>query len=114
MSDYMSQYKRQSSKPKNVAGKGTPKPGELWWASNVDGIKDRPVLIVGQKGGDFTFRKCTSQTSMVKQRDVIEDYYEAGLEKATYVDPDRCTIGRNRLLWKVGELSDYDRSKFGL
>ena len=31
-------------------------------------------------------------------RDVIEDYYDAGLDKATYVDPDRCTIERNRLV----------------
>lgn len=98
----------------NNSGKGTPQPGEIWWAPNLDGIKDRPVLILGHTGNSYTFRKCTSQTSAIRKRDLIEDYYEAGLEKATYVDPDRRTIDRNRLARKMGELSDFDRPKFGL
>ena len=113
MTDYMTQYKR-NLKSMNNAGKGTPQPGEIWWVSNLDGIKDRPVLILGHNGNMYTFRKCTSQTSTSRQRDVIEDYYDAGLDKATYVDPDRRTIERNRLVRKMGELSESDREKFGM
>ena len=113
MTDYMKQYKR-NQKSVNNTGKGTPQPGEIWWVSNLDGIKDRPILILGHTGDMYTYRKCTSQTSTVKQRDLIEDYFEAGLDKATYVDPDRRTINRNRLMRKMGELSEFDREKFGI
>lgn len=113
MTDYMNQYKR-NLKAMNNSGKGTPQPGEIWWVSNLNGIKDRPVLILGHTGSIYTFRKCTSQTSTFRQRDTIEDYYDAGLDKATYVDPDRRTIERNRLVRKMGELSEFDREKFGI
>ena len=113
MSNYMVQYKR-NLKAMNNYGKGTPQPGEIWWVSNLDGIKDRPVLILGHIGSTYTFRKCTSQTSTFRQRDIIEDYFGAGLDKATYVDLDRRTIERNRLVRKMGELSEFDREKFGL
>ena len=113
MSDYMTQYKR-NLRAANKACKGTPAPGEIWWVSNLDGIKDRPILIMDCTSGVVTFRKCTSQISAFRQRDIIEDYYEAGLDKATYVDPERRTIPRIRLVRKMGELSDYDRQKFGL
>ena len=113
MTDYMTQYKR-NEKAKNNSGKGTPQPGEIWWALDLDGIKDRPVLILGHNGNTYTFRKCTSQTGTVVKRDMIEDYTAAGLDKPTYVDPEKRSIGRNRLAWKVGELSEYDRDKFGL
>ncbi len=43
-----------------------------------------------------------------------EDYYDAGLDKATYADPDRRTMERNRLVRKMGELSEFDRQKFGM
>ena len=49
-----------------------------------------------------------------RQRDTIEDFYDAGLDKATYVDPEVRTIPRTRLVRKMGELSEYDREKFGL
>ena len=113
MSDYMTQYKR-NLKAVNKACKGTPAPGEIWWVSNLDGIKDRPILVLDCTSGVVTFRKCTSQLSTFRQRDLIEDYYEAGLDKATYVDPERRTIARTRLVRKMGVLSEYDSSKFGL
>ncbi|MGI6078321.1 MAG: hypothetical protein ACOYCB_09215 [Fastidiosipilaceae bacterium] len=98
----------------NKTSKGTPMPGEVWWVSNLDNIKDRPILVLDCSSGIVTYRKCTSQTSVFRQRDTIEDYYEAGLDKATYVDPERRSISRTRLVRKMGELSDYDRQKFGL
>ena len=113
MTDCMNRYKRNTG-AKNNSGKGTPQPGEIWWASNLDGIKDRPVLILDHTGNMYRFRRCTSQTSTVRHRDLIEDYMEAGLEKVTYVDPDARSIERKRLVRKLGVLSEYDREKFGL
>ena len=113
MTDYLKQYKR-NEKAKTRLAKGTPQPGEIWWASNLDGIKDRPVLILGRSGDVCQYRKCTSQLSEIRERAVIEDYIEAGLDKETYVDTDICTIERNRLVRKLGKLSEYDCEKFGI
>ena len=113
MTDYMVQYRR-NLKAMNNAGKGTPQAGEIWWVSNLDGIKDRPVLILGHQGSTFMFRKCTSQYSTAHPRDTIEDYYDAGLDKATYVDPNVRTIPRSQLVRRMGRLSDLDCDKFGL
>jgi len=109
----MKQYKRSNGTGNN-RGKGTPQPGEIWWASNLDGIKDRPVLVLGHSGNMVTIRRCTSQTSTVRQRDLIEDYMEAGLEKETYVDTEIRSIPRDRLARKLGKLSEYDLGKFRL
>lgn len=113
MTDYMKQYKR-NLKAIDKSGKGTPVPGDIWWVSNLDGIKDRPILVLGCSSGTVIYRKCTSQTSTTRQRDTIEDFYDAGLDRATFVDPERRTIQRTRLVRKMGELSEYDRQKFGL
>ncbi len=113
MTDYMARYKR-NLKSMCKAEKGTPQPGEIWWVSMLDGIKDRPVLVLGHQGGSVFFRKCTSQYSSYLPRDTIEDYYDAGLDKATYVDPNLCSLPRNQLVRKMGMLSDFDREKFGL
>ncbi len=111
MNNYLNQYKK-NAKTSNNAGKGTPQPGEIWWVSNLDGIKDRPVLIIGHTNNMYRFRKCTSQSNTNRVRDLIEDYMEAGLEKETYVDREIRTVERNRLTRKMGELSEYDREKF--
>ena len=113
MTDYMTQYKR-NLRAMNKSGRGTPIPGEIWWVSMLDNIKDRPILVLGCGGGNVTFRKCTSQYSSFRPRDFIEDYYDAGLDKATYVDPELRVIPRACLVRKMGELSEYDREKFGL
>ena len=113
MTDYMKQYKR-NLRAIEKSGKGTPAPGDIWWVSNLDGIKDRPILVLDCSSGTVTYRKCTSKTSTFRQRDTVEDFYDAGLDKATYVDPDRRTISRAKLVRKMGELSEYDRQKFGL
>lgn len=39
---------------------------------------------------------------------------EAGLDKETYVDKEIRSTPRDRLVRKIGVLSDYDRGKFGL
>ena len=114
MVDYLSRYNKKNQGVKNNSGKGTPHPGEIWMVPNLDDIKDRPVLVIDYSQNTVTFRKCTSQPSSFRPRDLIEDYYEAGLEKATYVDQEVRRIPRNRLAWKMGELTEYDREKFGL
>ena len=113
MTDYMARYKR-NLKSMCKAERGTPQPGEIWWVSMLDGIKDRPVLVLGHQGSSVFFRKCTSQYSSYLPRDTIEDYYDAGLDKATYVDPNLRSIPRSQLIRKMGMLSDFDREKFGL
>ena len=113
MTDYMTQYKR-NLRAMNKSGRGTPVPGEIWWVSMLDNIKDRPILVLECGGGNVTFRKCTSQASTFRHRDFIEDFYDAGLDKATFVDPELRTIPRTRLVRRMGELSEYDRQKFGL
>ena len=113
MVDYMAQYKR-GLKALNRIVKFKPKPGEVWWVSMLDGIKDRPILVISCDGDVVRCRKCTSQTSAFRQRDLIEDCLEAGLDKTTYVDPEKRTIPRDRLVRRMGELSEYDRTKFGI
>ncbi len=113
MTNYMHQYKR-NIKAMNSSGKAKPYPGEIWWVEMLDGIKDRPVLILGCDGATVTFRKCTTKTSNCVQRDLIEEPFEAGLDQETYVDPEKRTISRKGLVRKMGELSDLDRERFGL
>ena len=49
-----------------------------------------------------------------RERKTIEDYEAAGLEKETFVDPEIRLIDRAYLSWRIGLLSECDRSKFGL
>ena len=98
----------------NSSGKARPHPGEIWWAEMLDGIKDRPVLILGCDGTTVIFRKCTTKSGNCVQRDIIEEPFEAGLDQMTYVDPEIRTISRKGLVRKMGGLSDMDLTKFGL
>jgi len=113
MTDFMNRFKR-GLRARDGSSKGTPKPGEIWWVSMLDGIKDRPILVLDCQKGNVRFLKCTSQVGMERNRKLIEDYYEAGLEKATYVDPEVRVIARSELVKKMGSLSEYDRQKFNL
>ena len=113
MTDYMNQYKR-NLKAMNKSGKARPQPGEIWWAEMLDGIKDRPVLVLRCDGSNVTIRKCTTKPGNGVQRNLIEEPFEAGLDQMTYVDPEMRTISRKSLVRKMGELSDTDLIKFGL
>ncbi len=81
---------------------------------NLDGINHRPVLLVGVQVSDIRSRRCTSQSSSTRSRDVIEDYMDANLEKETFVDREVRTIPSTHLVRKLGTLSQYDREKFRL
>ena len=113
MTDYLKRYnKGVSSTTRPMRCK--PHPGEIWWVTMLDGIKDRPVLVLSCSGDSVVFLKCTSQPGQSCARNTIDDCFEAGLDKRTYVDPERRSVHRSRLLRKMGSLSEYDRSKFGL
>ena len=111
MTDYMHQYRRSNRAPKKDTG-STPKRGEVWWASRVDGIKDRPVVILSYSDPKVTFRSCTSQDSTVHVRELIEDYDVAGLDRPTYLSSVSKDMDRARLVRRLGSLSKYDREKF--
>ena len=66
MTDYMHQYRR-SQKPRRRDTGSTPKRGEVWWASKIDGVKDRPIVILSYSNDKVTFYKCGSSTFYVGQ-----------------------------------------------
>ncbi len=72
-----------------------------------------PSGLEGSKIGR-EYQENTSQHSNTVNRTLIEDYLAAGLDKDTYVDPNVRTIPRNRLVRRMGKLSDYDLEKFGI
>ncbi|MBR4504418.1 MAG: hypothetical protein IKP20_05555 [Candidatus Methanomethylophilaceae archaeon] len=111
MTDFLSQYKK-SQRTRHNRSPRAPNPGEVWWVENLDGIKDRPILVVGTRNGDVLFRRCTSQSGGANARDVIEDYMEAGLDTETYVDREVRSIPSTHLVRRLGSLSQYDREKF--
>jgi len=113
MTDYLNQYKK-GQKSRHNRSPRNPNPGEVWWVENLDGVKDRPILVVGVQGSDVRYRRCTSQSSSARSRDVIEDYMEAGLERDTFVDMEVRSIPSTHLVRKLGALSQYDREKFRL
>ena len=113
MVDYLNQYKK-GQKARHNRSPRNPNPGEVWWIENLDGVKDRPILVTGVQGGNVMFRRCTSQNGGAQSRDVIEYYMEAGLEKETFVDREVRTIQSTHLVRKLGTLSKYDREKFRL
>lgn len=108
MVDYMHQYRKSQRSP--VRDTGTiPVRGEVWWASRVDGVKDRPIVVLSYADGRVTYRRCTSQEGMTQMRQLIEDYDIAGLDRPTFLDPVPCTMDRSRLVRRLGVLSEYDR-----
>ncbi len=113
MTDYLNQYKK-GQKSRHNRSHRNPNPGEVWWVENLDGVKDRPILVVGVQGSDVRYRRCTTQSGGARSRDVIEDYMEAGLDKETFVDREVRTIQSTHLVRKLGTLSQYDREKFRL
>ncbi|MBR4225692.1 MAG: hypothetical protein IKR86_02725 [Candidatus Methanomethylophilaceae archaeon] len=110
MADYLSQY-RKGQRSRHNRSPRSPLPGEVWWVENLDGVKDRPIVVVGVSGNDVRFRRCTSQHSDALARDVIEDYYEAGLERETFVDREVRSIPSTHLVRRLGALSEYDRRR---
>ncbi len=113
MTDFKKKYKGRltgNNKPKAAL----PKAGEIWWVSNLDGIKDRPILIVDYDRGRVRYRKCTSKCNGIFLRTPINDYQKAGLFVTTYVDPMIRSITMDSLVRRMGSLSDRDRRVLGV
>ena len=83
-------------------------------ASMLDGIKDRPVIIVDYGYGTATVLKCTTKFNQEYHSQRIVDYADAGLSSETFVDPVRRIVSLDSLVWRIGELSEHDRGRFGV
>ncbi len=113
MNNVLDQYKK-SQIGRKTNKSYIPKPGELWWVDNFDGVKGRPILVIRFNNGIVSYRRCTTKVGEFSNRTIIEEYDYAGLEEKTYVDSEIRTMGRNRLTWRIGALSEYDSAKFGI
>ncbi len=80
MTDYLKQYNKRKN-ASNRSNNADQRPGEIWRVSNLDGVKDRPLLVISRSGDAVAYRKCTSSTVSVRLKDIIEDYISEGLEK---------------------------------
>ena len=80
-----------------------------------DGIqsKDRPVLVKSCEGTLLKCYKCTSQLSVLRERYEIQDLEEAGVNRRTFIDYEILSIPLEKLSFKMGKLSQYDRENFG-
>ena len=88
--------------------------GDICWINNLEfrnsiiRCKGRPVLILSVKNGIARCRRCTSQTSTFRDRRVIEDLFETGLLKTTYVDMEVVEYPVDRMGKVIGHLSKND------
>ena len=112
-------YAKQLNNPgvshKNHPG---PKHGELWTADSLpfsDGInrKSRPVLVIGRRGNELLCYKCTSQHSDYRKRYELQDLIEAGLCVPTFLDYEVLHIPCNKLIHRMGHISEADAEGFG-
>ena len=112
MTNYMYEYKR--SQKRNRSKGGTPQPGEVWWAPNLEPGIDSPVVVMSARGGWVTVRRCLRDPEGQWHRDVIDDYIRVGLDFYKYVEFREQILYRDRLVRKMGRLSDHDRRRLGV
>ena len=116
MTNYMHEYKRSQKRNGPKADRprgGTPQPGEVWWVPNLEGI-DSPVVVMSARGGRVTVRRCLRDPEGQWHRDVIDDYIKVGLDFYKYVESREHILSRDRLVRKMGRLSDRDRRRLGV
>ena len=94
--------------------KDFPRPGEVWNARNLEydgkiGVKSRPVIVKSIRGDQVEYYKCTTRSGLPCSHRIL-DTISAGLYKDTYVVPRVETIGINRLAYRYGELSQFDKA----
>lgn len=87
--------------------------GDVFLVKNLEygqmvGCKSRPIIVVGIKGNDVTYLKCTTKNHNYRNPVRIMDTQCAGLLQETYVDMERHTIQKNRLSCRMGTLSEHD------
>ena len=112
-------YAKQLNNPgaghKNHPG---PQHGEIWMADSLpfsDGVnsKSRPVLVMGRQGNELLCYKCTSQYSDHRERYELLDLTEAGLCVPTFLDYEILRIPRDKLVYRMGHISEADAEGFG-
>ncbi len=95
-----------------------PRQGEIWLADSLlfdDGIhsKGRPVLVKSRRGNDFLCYRCTSKESSFRERYRVSDIDEAGLAVCSFIDYESVLVPREKLIYRLGTLSEDDRQGFG-
>lgn len=117
MTNYMNEYKRSlklnEQKAKCQKG-GTPQPGEVWWVPNLEPGIDSPAVVITAGGGRVVVRKIIKEPENQWHRDAIDDYIKVGLDYYKYVETLDHYLPKNRLIKKMGKLSDRDRRRLGI
>lgn len=96
-----------------------PKNGEIWMADAIPfeeiwGSKSRPVVIKKREKAGFACFRCTTKGDRGWHgRYYITNYEDTGLIEETYIDCNLIWVSRDKLLYKIGELSQDDRLEFG-
>ncbi len=95
-----------------------PRQGEIWLADRLpfeDGIhsKGRPVLVKSRGGNDFLCYRCTTKKSSFRERYRVSDIDEAGLAVCSFIDYEPVIVPREKLIYRLGTLSEDDRQSFG-
>ena len=99
---------------KKLNNKGRPHPGEVWKARNIEykdkvGVKSRPIVVAGIDGDVVTYYRCTTSVGIPGTHHIL-DPISAGLYMETYIIPKAERIGLNRLAYRYGELSRFDKA----
>ena len=97
-------YKQESS---------VPKPMEVWNAKvdfdNLSGAKNRPVIVLDQKGDSYIVFMVTSHGHHPETDIKLVDPYEVMLDKTSTVRTDRTfKVERSKFNYKLGDLIDDD------
>ena len=100
--------------PKRMNTIHRPRQGEVWCARNIEytdkiGVKTRPVIVERIIGDVVEYYKCTTTAGIPGSHRIL-DNISAGLYMDTYVVPKLERIGINRLAYRFGELSRFDRA----
>ena len=91
-----------------------PRQWEVWCARNIEfadriGVKSRPIVVKRIIGNIVEYYKCTTTFGIPGAHRIL-DNISAGLYKDTYVVPKLECIDINRLAYRYGELSRFDRA----
>ena len=98
---------------KYKADTSVPRPMEVWNAKvdfdNLTGAKNRPVIILDQKGESYIVFMVTSHGHHPETDIKLVDPYEVMLDKTSTIRTDRTfKVERSKFNYKMGDLIDDD------
>ena len=98
---------------KYKADTSVPRPMEVWNAKvdfdNLTGAKNRPVIILDQKGDSYIVFMVTSHGHHPETDIKLVDPYEVMLDKTSTIRTDRTfKVERSKFNYKMGDLIDDD------